>query len=89
MSGAVSSTVNVNTKGWQWDFNLDDDVLVKDHDETISITIPAGSTISNSYTYNSQGEGNNSDYTEQVSLSTVKHYWSGDSQYQIGTRQWF
>lgn len=79
--------MNVNTKGWQWDFSLDDDVLVKDQNETISITIPIGSTKSNTYTYNPLGEGNASDYTEQVSLSSVKHFWE-DSQYQLGTRQW-
>lgn len=88
VSSAVSSQVVINTLGYQWDFSLDDDVLVLNRDETITITIPSGGTKSNSYTYNTQGNGNNSDYNEIVSVSSVTHSWSSNSNYKLGEKQW-
>lgn len=84
---AVISTIVIRTVTYQWDFNLNEDILISNDTETITLTIQVGNSRSSTYVLHAHS-GNSYDTTTTSSLDSYIHLWETNSKYQLGTHVW-
>lgn len=82
----VNSTIIIRYQRYVWNPILNDDELINEDDTPITITIPAGSTMSNTYTYRpAEGNGYDAFY---YTIAEKSHGWISNSSYQLGSQEW-
>ena len=83
---AITSTIDIYEKRYEYDDNTGEDELVYDDTFTVTMTIPAGNTISNVYTFTDETY---SGYTQICyKIINKSHSWIGNNKYQLGTSCW-
>lgn len=83
---AVTSTIEISERRYEYNDNTGEDELVYDDCFTETMTIPAGSTKSNVFTFTDETY---SGYTQICyKIISKSHTWNGNGKYKLGTTAW-